>query len=239
MFSKFLSSGFEFCREIKAKRSDIAKIYLATIFVFILTWSLGQLLGLSSYELVSDPAEIANISPFVGLISILGDLCWAASAAICIFFSFVTCADETLHRKWFLFFLLSGFLSIWLALDDLLQIHEYIGASIANINFFHLALESNLMEGFVFLIYFGCFTIYITYFRRHFKKTECLFLILAFFLFAFSILIDTLISDAAFHGKYVLEKLPKLLGIVSWLVYFSRAGIMLIKRQLLMPRKLG
>lgn len=229
MFSRF-------CQEIKANQTTVFKVYILAFLIFLSAKVIGKLVGLGSYELISDPAEVAGLSPYIGLISNLGILCWTASASICIFLAFITYAIEDLHRQWFLFFMASGIFSIWLTLDDLLQLHEAVGEFLADLPILHHAFDANLLEGVDFLIYFGLFIAYVIYFRKHFRKTECSFLVLAFVMFALSIIIDTLIPDNGTSWKYLVEKLPKFLGIVSWMIYFSRTGIMLINKHLLLSR---
>ncbi|WRH66631.1 MAG: hypothetical protein RSE13_24325 [Planktothrix sp. GU0601_MAG3] len=223
-------------RQAKSALPSMVKIYIVATLVIIIAEIIGKMAGLTSYVLVSDPAEIAHLSPYTGLISNLCVLAWTASAGICFFTAFVTQLNESFYQRWFKFFVISGIFSTWLGLDDLLQIHESIGESLEwLLGFTHRPLLSNLLEGIVFLTYFGLFVVYTVYLRKHIKRTEYLFLILAFGLFATSIIIDTLISDTAFSGKYLMEKTPKFLGIVSWLVYFSRTGISTIQHYMFAP----
>lgn len=223
-------------KQAKSAWPSMVKIYIVAAVVIIIAEIVGKMAGLTSYVLVSDPAEVAHLSPYTGLISNLCIIAWAASAAICIFIAFVTELEESYHQRWFNFFLISGIFSTWLGLDDLLQIHESIGEFLERLlGFSHHPILSNLLEGVIFISYFGLFVVYTVYLRKHIQRTEYLFLILAFGLFASSIVIDTLISDTAFSGKYLLEKIPKFMGIVSWLVYFSRTGISTIQQYLFTP----
>ncbi|VXD11309.1 membrane hypothetical protein [Planktothrix serta PCC 8927] len=224
-------------QQAKVAWPSMVKIYISAVVVLMIAIIVGRIAGLTSYVLISDPAESNHLSPYTGLISNLCILGWGASAAICIFTAFVTQLNEYFYQRWFKFFLISGIFSTWLGLDDLLQIHESIGEFLGELAGANNPLLDNLLEGVVFIIYFGLFVVYTVYFRKHIQRTEYLFLILAFGLFAFSIAIDTLISDTAFSGKYLLEKTPKFLGIVSWLIYFSRTGILSIQKYLFTPSR--
>lgn len=223
-------------QQAKLAWPSMVKIYIIATLVIIIAEIIGKMAGLTSYILVSDATEVAHLSPYTGLISNLCILGWAASAGICFFTAFVTQLNESFYQRWFKFFVISGIFTTWLGLDDLLQIHESIGEFMDGlVGSAHHPTLSNLLEGVVFIIYFGLFVVYTVYLRKHIQRTEYLFLVLAFGLFASSIVIDTLISDTAFSGKYILEKVPKFLGIVSWLVYFSRTGISTIQHYLFTP----
>lgn len=162
-----------------------------------------------------DPADVANISPFVGIISNIGILFWSAAATVCLFtFLLLKSAENKGKLCWF--FLVSGIITTMLMLDDLFLFHERVFP-----DFFHLRQRYTLM------FYFVLVSVYLTGFRKVILSNEWFLLLLALSFFGLSVTVDI-------SAKYFAEAVPfyhlfedgfKLFGIVSWLGYFGRFSL--------------
>lgn len=165
--------------------------------------------GIPIGKLTRDPAAIDGSPLYTGFLSQIGIFFWAASAAVCMFSAKVLSRHlESLKIKHFLF--VSGLLTLVLGLDDVFLLHEeffpYFGVP----------------EKAVFVSYAGFVLFYLVRFYSIILKTEYLLLGMALVFFGLSVISDLLPP----HGidPYLFEDGAKLLGIVSWLVYFFRAG---------------
>lgn len=215
-----LSQNFKF------PPSHAMKIYLPACLFLIAVRLMGKILGISTYDLTADPAEIAGKLPYIGFFSNVGNLLWCGAAAICIFTAFLTKVDQTTARRWFIFLLASFFLTMSLLLDDLFQIHEYYHAIFFAFQKVDVPLKDKTMQNIFELLYMcamylGAFGLYIFYFRKYFRHTEYLYFILAIFFFTLSIVID-MTPETLLPEHFFIEDGAKLLGIFSWLTYFYK-----------------
>jgi hypothetical protein len=132
-----------------------------------------------------------------------------------------------------MFLLASGYLILWLLLDDLFQLHENFSTLLfgaeANIDQINKPLQ-HLLEAIVFGIYGSLFALYFFYFRKLIYRTDILVLLLALAFFSMSIIIDTLFESM--RGGLVLEEGFKLLGIISFLTYYIRVCYQQVKQLL-------
>jgi hypothetical protein len=210
---------------------SLAKIYIpACLFIFSI-WLLTENTKISIYELVADPAEVGNLAPYTGLVSIIGILLWCGAVSICFFSGYLLKISKKSNPKWQLFFLVSAYIMLWLLIDDIFQLHENFSTLLfgaeANIAQTNKPLQ-HLLETILFAIYGSLFALYIFYFRKLIYQTELLVLILALLFFAISIVIDVLLEGM--KGDFILEEGFKLLGIISLLTYYIRACYQKIKQ---------
>jgi hypothetical protein len=175
--------------------------------------------GISIADLTRDPSATTGHSPFMGTLSHVGVLFWCATVAICLF-SFALLQGTGSIGEFSAFFLFGGLISLLLLLDDLFLLHETV---------FPLYLK--IPEKIFFLGYGLIIIGYITRFRKLILKTDFIFLILAFALFALSIVIDLL--DLRISGLF--EDGSKLFGIVSWFGYFALTCFHAVKQITLQP----
>jgi len=165
-----------------------------------------------------DPADVANISPFTGVISNIGILFWSAAATVCLFtYLLLKSAGSKAMLSWF--FLVSGIITTMLMLDDLFLFHERIFPG-----FLHLRQRYTLV------FYFVLVSVYLIGFRKVILSNEWFLLFLALSFFGLSVTVDI-------SAKYLAEAVPfyhlfedgfKLFGIVSWLGYFGRFSLQCI-----------
>jgi len=151
-------------------------------------------------------------SPHLGAISNLGVLMWAFAAAICLFSAYLTYTFKT-ASKYFFFLLNSGIISFVLMFDDLFLAHEKIFPRFLGIS------EKSLM-----LIYGLSVLGYIIFSYRVILELDFWLLIISFFFFSFSVLIDVGYSGSSPLLKPFGEDINKLLGITFWTAFLIRSS---------------
>lgn len=169
-----------------------------------------------------DPAAIAGINPFTGIVSNIGILLWCIGASISLFSFFnITKGQNNKTNDYTFFLLFFGLTTLVLLLDDLLLFHELIAPTILNIS------EKYIYACYGTVVLFG-----MVRFRKVIFQTEWIILGLAFIFFALSIAIDLseirlLLSSSSLT---FLEDSFKLLGIASWAAYFVLTSFQIEKR---------
>ena len=211
----------ELCFQFRTLFLVLIKLYIPTLILILVVFFFSLKTGIPIKEFTRDPAAIAEMNPFFGIISNIGILFWCASASVC-FFSFAVlqkCRIEKRVKGVFLLFLLfSGFITLILLLDDLFLFHERIFPKVSKEFFFDSAAIS---EKFVYLGYIMLFSFYLLRFRKIIFQTEWRILLLAFLFFGVSVILDSL-PIQIFRNHYLFEDGFKLFGIVSWFGYFVR-----------------
>ena len=159
--------------------------------------------GFSVMEILRDSAQQNDVSSFIGFLSNIGVWLWVSSAAICFFVVFLSNTVDKKHLKELL--LLTGLLSITLAIDDFFMIHDrYI-----NQNYCYLAYA--IIASLILL-------------RSHksILETEATAFLIAGLLLASSILTDLIQNyiPLEYHHVQVFEEGFKFIGAATWL-YFN------------------
>ena len=167
-----------------------------------------------------DPATLTNSNPFFGVLSSVGILFWAATAAIC-FFSAAIVGSTRADRSAARFLLGAGLITTLLLLDDLFMFHEYVFPQ-----FLHVGEKVTLL-GYAVIV--GMF---LWSSRQRLWRTDYALLLLAFVLLGFSVISDNLFSSNTENWGYLIEDGPKLFGIVAWFTYWSG-----VCTQMLSPRR--
>ena len=196
-------------------------IYIPPIILLVVLGGIAGLTDIHIGEFLDDPAQIAGFDSYIGLINNLGVIIWAAAVGVCIFTFFAlrrSGGDKDLPR----FFLLSGLLTLILLLDDFFLIHEWLAG-----------FTTEFIAPVVFLV---LFILLVYRFRKVILRTEYFFMFVAIGLFGISFILDlsqsTDITIAGGGGiRAILEDGCKFLGIISWLTYFSRAGLTAFRSQ--------
>lgn len=214
-----------FICQLKTMPKLLLTVYVPAFLFIGLVWLETKLTTMTAYLLTADPAEIAQKPPYVGIVSNLGIVLWAASLMSCLIAAEVIKKDSTKPRRWRSFFLFSAVITGLLMFDDMLQIHEQ---SHAYLPFF----SHNGAEITVFSIYGILLVSYIIKCRSVFRKTEYLILLLALGFFAISLVVDVnpeITTRAESNRSVLLEEGAKFLGITSWLTYFARTCLSKLK----------
>ncbi len=162
-----------------------------------------------------DPAAIANHPVYYGAFSNLSILFWSASAAICLFSSYLLnqLSAKAEHIRFLLAF---GCFSTVLCLDDLFMLHERLFPE-----------KLNIPESIVFIGYAAAFIVLVFRFRQRLRSTEPVFFLVSCLLFAVSIFLDVLPIQGILTKDdiYLLEDGAKILAIFFWLAYFAKISV--------------
>ena len=167
------------------------------------------------YELVADPNEVGQLAPYTGLVSTIGTLIFAATASTCFFTAYIVGIEQK-SIKWQMFLHFSGLFILLLLADDLWQIHENIPVMLFG-NLAQGAIQ-NIGEAVVFGFYGLLFFLYSFKFKTIILQTRLIPLLIAILFFAASTIIDIFFTNV--NGHFVLEEGFKLLGIVSFSMYY-------------------
>ncbi len=154
-----------------------------------------------------DPNAQFDAPFYIGFFSNVGIMLWSASVTICFHGAWRVDAVAAPRAQQFLVF--SGILTLIMTLDDLFQLHELVFPEYFNIS-------ANM----IYLTYLNIYLIYFIRFRRQILNSDFIALLLAFFFLGLSTVIDLL--PLPIEKDTFLEDAMKLLGAVSWLVYFVR-----------------
>ena len=179
-------------------------LILAITVVFLGAVVFGRLVGgIRIDHLTRDPASLTHSSVYLGFLSTVGLLFWAAAAAVCILGASLV-SGSRLQSRLVRFLRASAFLTLVLLLDDAFLVHERV-----------LPRYAGVPQRLVYLVYVLLLVVYLVRFRAVIFETDYFLLGLALILFGFSIVSD-LIWDSP------LEDGTKFAGIVTWTVYFGR-----------------
>mgnify|MGYP000332851566 CR=1 FL=1 len=186
-------------------------VILIPLALLLLTAFVSVLTETPVGDFTRDPAYLGDLSPFSGVISNLGVLCWCAGSVVCLV-GWTLLSKQKTQSKLALFFLLAGLYTALLMLDDLFLLHEEIFPAFLPFG------EKFIISGYGLLLISGLY-----YFREIIWSSKYHFLLLAVGFFAMSVGID-LVQDEVevLVGKWriLFEDGFKFLGIVSWLAYF-------------------
>ena len=212
--------------QLRTLSSILVKLYTPIVILLLLVVFLSFKTGIPISKFTADPAAIAGINPFIGVVSNIGILFWCASASIC-FFSFALLQKTRIRGNFSAFFLFSGFITSILLLDDLFLFHEE-GLNSLGIIFPNLPFIS---EKVIYFSYIMIVLLYFIRFRKIIIKTDFALLFLAFLFFGGSIIID--LFQIAVFDIFLFEDGFKLFGIVSWLGYFVIVCFQVVKQGIL------
>jgi hypothetical protein len=201
-------------RQAMAVSGPLAKAYGVALLVMAVAVFRAHQTQMPVVFLTRDPAAVAELSPFTGFLSNLGIVFWCFGAAVC-FFGWGLLREHAPHPARFLF--CSGAFTTWLMLDDLFQLHE---AGFPR----YLGTPQFAVYGFYCAIVLG----YLAFFREDIARTEFGVLALALGLFAVSVVVDVATDYIPWlhelRGRALIEDGPKLLGILTWCLYFWRCA---------------
>jgi hypothetical protein len=193
-------------------------VYIPPLILLLVLGVIAGLTDIHVGDFFEDPAQLIGYDYYLGFIDSLGIVLWASAMAVC-FFTFITLRRMGNNEDISKFVLFSGIFTLILLLDDLYLIHEWIG---------HFASE------FILPLIMAIFYILILFrFRKVILKTDYIFLVIAIGCIAISFIFDTLqfIEHPLFQDgiRGLLEEGIEFLGIISWLTYFTRVCLRLLR----------
>jgi len=175
-------------------RSVVAAVYGAAALTIVAVVAASRVLDRDVSFLTREPVDALDADAYIGTLSNLGALVWAAAVTAALIGWLVT------RRAPLLF---GGLLSLLLLADDFYRLHETyypqvgIPQKVANAAYFTLALA------------------YLVVFRRYLRRHGGWLLVVALGLLGASAALD-----AAFRDQDAIEDSVKLLGIVTWATWF-------------------
>ncbi len=207
----------------------LVKLYTPIVILLFLVVFISFKTGIPIKKFTMDPAEIAEINPFMGAVSNIGILFWCASASIC-FFSFALLQKTRIRGNFSAFFQFSGFITSILLLDDLFLFHERHHLNSREI-IFPNSPAPFIAENASYFSYIIIVLFYLIRFRKIIIKTDFVLLFLAFLFFGASIIIDSF--PIPVFDIDLFEDVFKLFGIVSWFGYFVIVCFQVVKQGIL------
>lgn len=197
-------------RRTASSMARLLLIYAGAVAVLaaIGYWSATH--GLPPYLLTRDPAAIHGTSAFLGALSNLGVLLWAAAASVMLFTAGLL-GSQPRAAEARAFLAKAGVFSAWLLLDDLFMLHER-----------SLPDRFGVSQPLLLAIYVGIAILLLARHRELIARTDFRPLAFACGFFACSATLDQGPGDWHEWPSLVLvEDGAKLLGTLSWLVYFA------------------
>ena len=162
-------------------------------------------------QLTQDPTTVLGGPFYVGALSNLGNVLWAAAATVCLLTALAL--RSLIDAGWRRFMLVSGIFTTVLLVDDLLLVHDEILPRYAGI--------SGELYGIAYVV--GMLA-YLGGFRRRIAETNWTLLLAALVCFGVSIVVDlgsSRLSEIVAPSIVILaEDGTKILGIGTWLAYF-------------------
>lgn len=165
--------------------------------------------GFEVNMLIRDPVGFLRSPFYVGFYSQIGILLWASAVSVC--FLCAVMHAKLGENKFKIFFFASGFLTLMLLMDDAFMFHEQVFP-----RFFGIS------EKMIYTSYLVLILLYLGVFRSTILDTNFVLFGMALMFFGFSIFVDFL--EIPWQYGNLLEDSAKMVGIISWLVYFFRTG---------------
>lgn len=208
-----MPSYAELERRVRGLAPLLWRLYTPPVMLLAIIVALRLLDGVPMAEFTRDPAQILGHTPFIGAVSSLGILLWAAAATACLFTAALLRRRGLGAAGWRTFLTFASALTVLLMLDDLFLFHdvvfpEYLGIGEHWLYGFYAASAAGLLGGY----------------RRLILKTDYPLLLLSLLLFAASLGMDFVSDYVLLPGTFLLEDGPKFLGIVAWAAYFIRTS---------------
>ena len=168
--------------------------------------------GIHFSHLTRDTREAFVIPFYHGAVSDLGILVWSSTAAVC-FFAATFPAPDPKARARGRFLLVSGLMTAWLALDDLLTLHEVVIPSALHVR-----------QRYVLAAYAAGMLFYLFHFRKLILQMDGVILVASLFFLGISVLSDAVQARDPLPSHHYVEDGSKLVGLVAWSLYFFRVS---------------
>ncbi len=193
--------------------------YVPAVAALAVAGLAARAMGVDAGVFTRDPAHIAQLPWYTGLISNLGLAVWCTGAVAALFAAWtLPRTGEQRETRRFLFW--SGILTLYVLLDDMAMLHDDVLRGL-----FHT------YEQVIFLAYLPVAALYFLRFRRQLLGPGVALVLLAAALMGLSLLLDQWHLLLRIFGRMILpdsellEDGAKLLSEVSWMGYLvSRAA---------------
>jgi hypothetical protein len=193
----------------KLSWSVIGFIFILSTVLILSTVILSHWIGVSNYSHTERQIPVLNASFYSGVFSQVGVMFWSASVTICFFVAKIL-SSRAGRAKISNFLFISGLVSLGFCLNDIFIVHEQI---------ITLLLIPKEM---VYLGYSAVIMSYLLGCYRIILKTDYSVLAISLVFFVISIFID--LTNGESFNQFLFLGTTKMIGIVSWMVYFFRLG---------------
>lgn len=204
---------------MKNKAQTLIQIWLPILLLLGLARLFSAATDTPLRHLMVDPTEVMHVPFYTGIMANLGILLWTAAASVCLFISLFL--SHLVGKVWKDFFLVSGLLTLFLLLDDLLRIHDEILPV-------YMGIKGDLL-GIAYVLLIG---LYLFRYRLLILQYPYTLLVMALGLFAISTAIDVAppsIKNLFSVGDIIFfEDGAKLLGIANWLAYYAHLSASIV-----------
>lgn len=209
----------------KQLRSLLPTLFIIYVPGFLLLAGAALQRKVPVSHLLRDPVLLTQAPFYAGAISNIGALVWCAAASICLFCAALSrqttsnqpTSKQPICKRWDIFLLCSGLITLMLLADDFFLLHEEVYP-----NYFFIS------EKIILLAYGVIVLLYLAVFRKTILKTNYLLILFAFAFFGISIGIDLFdINDS--EVIFLIEDGAKFLGIISWSAYFTNLCFQLMQ----------
>lgn len=156
-----------------------------------------------------DPNAQFEAPFYIGFFSNIGIMLWSAAFTICFYGAWRI--NRKMDKRGQEFLIFSGLITLLMTMDDLFQLHELVFPQ-------YLSISENM----VYLTYLNIYMIYFIRFRKQLLNSDFIVLGIAFFFLGLSTVIDIL--PLPIEKDTFLEDAIKLLGAITWLIYFVRTA---------------
>ena len=212
-----------------ARQRPLVLVGFASALSLLLLVLMADRSGVSIADAVADPHEVTRLR-FLGIVSNVGLLLWAATIAVCVLAA--ATVEPAPDQRWRAFFVVSGLVTSVLLIDDLILVHEFADDVVAVfVDFDRTRQQKDILEALVFAAYGAMFLWYCFRYRVELLgATERRFFIAAAAMFALSLLFD---FDAHsfvgldlpdyrsdFDVESLAEEGPKFVGITYYLWFY-------------------
>lgn len=172
---------------------------------------LARAAGVGFSDLSRDTTSVAGAPFYVGALSTLGVLVWWGGGSACLLGAAVLGRRAPGDPRR-LFLLVTGWLTLWLAFDDMFQIHEHV-----------IPVYAGIDERWILALYGLAALAWAVVFRRVILGTEFSILLGAAACFLISVAMD--VTVATMPMQHLIEDGGKLVGIALWSVYLVRTSL--------------
>lgn len=184
----------------------------AIILSIAFAYALSRYQNVPAWFLSADPTALNDARWWLGLLSNLGIMLWAAATAMCALGAYLL-HRTTAGRGERAFLLASTAACLALALDDAFLLHEDVLPA-------HLGIPEKATYG----LYAAAAVAYAVAFWRMLRRTDYMVLLIAMACYAASIAIDLLTYETFIEDSF------KFAGIGFWVLYFGRTVAGLVEQ---------
>ena len=182
----------------------VTALLLLAVVVARLVW------GLPVGDLTRDPAVVAGTHPFVGWLSNVGILGWCAAASICLFTAGVP-RNRECQQGTGRFLFAAGLFTLLVLIDDFFMLHDEVFPGYLGVGEMPFYCFCGVALGALILV-----------FRGQILSADYGVFFVAVLCFGVSIIFDVVSKQTWVTGLFFFEDGIKLLGIVSWALYFGK-----------------